>query len=101
MYYDLDRQFVVLYDNATLKRNRLSLFAETGYEFFIGPEFSIEISGGVGVKSIQNDYRFVENPLQLNDVIPLRHKDDDRYKYIGTNWIGAGNFTLRFGWRIF
>ena len=100
VYYDIEGNFAVLFEAAYNYRTRLSLFLENGYEFYIGNRFSIECSGGLGLRSIHNYYDFVENPFRLNNVEPriLRRKYD--HKYVG-QWIKVAlTGGLKLGWRI-
>lgn len=100
VYYDLDRRTAILYDAATYKRTRLGLFAETGYEIFLGPRFSIDIATGIGLLSIQNGYENVQNPFELEEVTPLNRRRKYQYKYVEQIWRPALTGALKFGWRL-
>ncbi|MFZ1677753.1 MAG: hypothetical protein WBP41_09080 [Saprospiraceae bacterium] len=100
VYYDIDRKFAVLFDNAYQYRNRISLFLENGYELYVGKRFSIESSAGIGLRSIQNRYKFVQEPFQLNKVEPREICKKSQYKYVGQWFKVAFTAGLKFGWRI-
>lgn len=100
VYYDLDQNSAVLFSGASYRRRRLSAFAETGYEFFIGNRFSIEMAGGIGLQSIQNYYRSVRNPFELEDVPPREFRRKYFHKYVGNFWKPAFSYSVKFGWRL-
>ena len=100
VYYDIPGQFAVLYDGAYYKRSRISLFGETGYEFFFGKRFSLEIACGLGIVNMENGYNDVNNPFHLEDVPPREKRYKSRHKYVQNIWYPAVSGGLKLGWRI-
>ncbi len=100
VFYDVDRKVAVLYDQAYNKRFRIAIFADNGYEFFIGPRFSIEVSAGLGVMSMENAYEDIVNPFELNDVEPLNRRRKYQYKYVEQILKPAFTGALKIGWRL-
>lgn len=100
VYYDIAGEFAVLYDGAYYTRSRISLFGETGYEFFIGKRLSIELTYGIGIVNMENGYNDVNNPFQLEDVPPREIRHKTRHKYVRNTWYPAVNGGVKLGWRI-
>ena len=100
VYYDIKTKTAVLYDQAYNIRKRIGIFADNGYEFFIGPRFSIETSAGFGVVGIENSYEDIENPFELSDVEPLTRKRKYQYKYVEQIWRPAFTGAIKLGWRL-
>ncbi len=100
VFYDIESKTAVLYDQAYNIRKRIALFVDNGYEFFIGPRFSIEVSAGLGVMSMENSYEDVENPFSLNDVEPLNRRRKYQYKYVDQIWRPAFTGAIKLGWRL-
>ena len=100
VYYDLDGNFAVLYDAAYYYRTRLNLTVETGHEFYVGNRFSIEISSGAGIVSLQNGYKYVENPFHLEGVYPKEKRRKLQHKYVDDIWRLGFSAAVKFGWRL-
>jgi len=99
VFYDLDRNTAVLYDQAKYQRSRVGLLLENGYEFFIGNRFSIEFSAGLGIRRIEKWYKNVENPFVLNEVEPRVFRNKTQHKYVDTVWKPAFIGSVKFGYR--
>lgn len=100
VYYNLEMNTAVLFDEAKYRRSRLGFIIEHGYEFFMGNRLSMEISGGVGIRRIKTLYDDVENPFLLSEVTPREIKKNRHEKYVGVFWRPAFTGSLKFGWRL-
>ncbi|MDQ3016298.1 MAG: DUF3575 domain-containing protein [Bacteroidota bacterium] len=100
VFYDIGRKIATLYDAAYYKRSRLGLILDTGYEFYLGKRFSVELSAGLGVISIQNGYYGILNPFELQDVEPRSRQRKFSHKYVEDVWRPVMSGTLKLGWRI-
>lgn len=99
VYYDLNRNIAVLFDNAKYQRSRVGLFLNAGFELYFGHRFSMEVSAGPGIRRIEKWYKQVVNPFVLNDVEPREFRTKGYRKYLNTVWnpafIGAVKFGIR------
>ncbi len=100
VYYDLRKKEAVLFDKATFQRNRIGLFIENGYEFFITHRLSLEISTGIGTRLIDRWYTNVDNPFRLTEIEPITFRRKYQHKYVHTTMNLAFTSSIKIGFRI-
>ena len=99
VFYDLNSHSAVLFDQASFRRSRISLFSEIGQEFIFG-KVVLEYYGGFGLRRIENFYVNINNPFVLNDVEPREYRKSTQHKYVDTSWKPALIIGIKVGYTI-
>lgn len=101
VYYDIPNDAAVLFDQAQYQRSRIGLFVDYGYVFYLGERFTVEISGGAGVRRIKKWYKDIINPFELEDVEPVKFRSKSDYKHVRTEFRPAIVGSMKVGYKIF